>query len=241
MATPIVNRNVSIYVEAGQAQRAYDQLIRKEKELNEELAKTTNPKQMDALRDKINALQEPISRAAKKVSGELEPSLKDVQATVTRLRNELARMSESDAGYDQKVAQYRKATVELEAQRGKVGLLSAAWKSFWQEAKTVAVGVIVGNTLQSALQTVVGYVSGIVTGSAKVADELSDIEKTTGLTNAQVRELNKELGKIDTRTSRTELRQLASEAGKLGYETAPEVLKFVDAADKIRVALKEDL
>ncbi|MBE2229952.1 MAG: phage tail tape measure protein [Chitinophagaceae bacterium] len=241
MAKEIVNRNVSIYVEAGQAQRAYDQLIKKEKELNAELAETTNPKRMEALRNQINALQEPISRAAKKLSGELEPSLKDVQATVARLRNDLARMSESDAGYDQKVAQYRKATTELEAQRGKVGLLSAAWKSFWQEAKTVAVGVIVGNTLQAALQSVLGYVSGIVTGSAKIADELSDIEKTTGLTNTQVRELNKELGKIDTRTSRSELRKLAAEGGKLGFESAPEILKFVDAADKIRVALKEDL
>jgi TP901 family phage tail tape measure protein len=241
MAKDIVSRNVSIYVEAGQAQRAYDQLIKKEKELNAELAETTNPKRIESLRNQITALQEPISRAAKKVSGELEPSLKDVQATVARLRNDLARMSESDAGYDQKVAQYRKATVELEAQRGKVGLLSAAWKSFWQEAKTVAVGVIIGNTLQSALQTVLGYVTGIVTGSAKIADELSDIEKTTGLTNSQVRELNKELGKIDTRTSRADLRKLAAEAGKLGFESAPEILKFVDAADKIRVALKEDL
>lgn len=241
MAKEIVNRQVSIVIESGAAQRAYDQLIKKEKELNAELAKTTNPKQMEALRNQIAALQEPISRAAKKVSGELEPSLKDVQAAAARLRNELARMSESDAGYAEKVAMYRKANLELEQQRGKVGLLANAWKSFWQEAKTVAVGVIIGNTLQSALQTVMGYVTGIITGSAKIADELSDIEKTTGLTTDQVKELNRELGKIDTRTSRSDLRQLATEAGKLGYESAPEILKFVDAADKIRVALKEDL
>jgi TP901 family phage tail tape measure protein len=241
MATKIENRGVNLFIQTGDAQRAYDALTAKQKKFNDELATATNPKRIQVLKDELKKLEEPIDRAGKKMRGELDPSLKNMETTVARLRNELILMSKQDKDYDKKVAQYKQATAELEAQRGKVGLLSRAWKSFWQEAKTVAVGVIIGNTLQSALQTVMGYVSGIVTGSAKIADELADIEKTTGLSTNQVKELNKELGKIDTRTSRSDLRKLAEEAGKLGKETTPEIIKFVDAADKIRVALGKDL
>lgn len=241
MAREIVNRQVNIYIQSGEAQKAYDKLIAKEKTLNAELAKTTDPKKMAKLKEDLSKLVEPLDRAAKKISGELNPSLKDTAATVQKLKNQLSRMSDGDAGFDKMTQQLRQGNKELDQQRQKVGLISKAWKSFWSEAKTVAAGVIIGNTLQSALQTVLGYVTGIITGSAKIADEMSDIEKTTGLTTEEVRSLNKELGKIDTRTSRSELRKLAAEGGKLGFETSAELLKFVDAADKIKVALKEDL
>lgn len=241
MANQITNRTVNIYIESGQAQKALDALIKKETALKNELQEATNPKRIEHLKNELHKLEEPLERARKKVSGELSPSFKDVQKIVNDLGNRLRRMSEEDADYSTVLNQYRQANKELDAQRGKIGILSRAMKTFWQEAKTVAVGVIVGNTVQSALQTVLGYVTGIVTGSAKIADELSDIEKTTGLTGDQVKVVNKELSKIDTRTSREELRKLASEAGKLGEDSVEGVTKFVDQADKIRVALKEDL
>lgn len=237
----IVNRQVSIFIQSGDAQKVYDKLIAKQKAYNQELATATDPKRIDALKNKLAQLEEPISRAAKKLSGELSPSVKDVEATVRNLSNRLKRMSEQDADFSKVTQQYRQANKELEEQRGKVGLLSRAWRGFWQEARTVAVGVIIGNTIQSALQTVLGYVTGIVSGSAKIADELADIEKTTGLTAEEVKKINKELGKIDTRSSRSELRQLAVEAGKLGFESVQDVVKFVEAADKIRVALGDAL
>ncbi|MGN6476312.1 MAG: phage tail tape measure protein [Flavipsychrobacter sp.] len=239
MANQVVNRTVNVYIQSGQAQAVYDKLIAKQKELTDQLAK--NPKNAEAIRQQLERLEEPISRAAKKLSGELEPSLRDLQTVATKARNELSRMSESDPGFKERVASYVAANAAIEEQRGKVGLLSKAWKSFWTEAKTVAVGVVVGNTIQSALQTVLGYVTGIVTGSAKIADELADIEKTTGLTKDQVKEVSKELSKIDTRTSASDLRKLAEEAGKLGKDSVQDVVKFVDAADKIKVALGEDL
>lgn len=226
---------------AADAKNQLDALIRKENELKEAIRKASDPQNVKRLNDELKKLEEPIDRAKKKISGELEPSLKDTQSTATKLRNELSRMSENDPKFKERVGQYAQANKELEAQRGKVGLLSRAWKSFAQEVKTVAIGVIVGNTIQSALQTVLGYVSGIVTGSAKIADELSDIEKTTGLTKDEVQKVNSELSKIDTRTSSSQLRQLAVEAGKLGKDSVEDIVKFVKQADQIRVALGEDL
>jgi TP901 family phage tail tape measure protein len=236
----IVNRQLNIYIQSGDAQKAYDKLIAKEKTLNEEIAKTTDPKRIQKLKDELNKLVEPLDRAAKKVKGELEPSLKDTAATVGRLRNEISRMSESDADFHKINQQLRQGNVELEQQRSKVGLISKAWKSFWQEAKTVAAGVIIGNTIQAALQTVLGYVTGIVTGSAKISDELADIQRVTGLTSAEVKTINSELKKIDTRTSVSALRDIVLIAGKLGIEKE-NILGFAEAVDKLNVALGGEL
>lgn len=236
-----VNKTISIYIESGEAQKALDALLKKETNLKDALSKATDPALVKRLETELKKLEEPIDRARKKLSGELSPSLKDTEAAAAAVRREFRAMSEEDAGFEDKLRLFKASTKELEEQRVKMGFLQRAMKSFWQEAKTVAVGVVIGNTVESMLTTVMGYISGMVTGSAKIADELADIEKTTGLTGDQVRKLNSELSKIDTRSSNEELRKLAAEAGKLGAGSVEDVQKFVEAADKINVALGEDL
>lgn len=76
---------------------------------------------------------------------------------------------------------------------------------------------------------------------AEFDDRLADVMKTTGLTKDQVKELNGELKKIDTRTAQTDLLNLARVAGKLGITGQEEILGFVRAADQIVVALGEDM
>ena len=138
MASPIVNRTVNIYIQSGEAQKAFDRLIEKQKKLQEEIAK--NPANVEELRKKLAALEEPIDRAGRKLRGELEPSLRDLRTTATSLNNELSRMSESDEGFEERVQQLRQANTELDQQRAKVGLIRQTLNSFWKEAKTVAVG-----------------------------------------------------------------------------------------------------
>lgn len=76
---------------------------------------------------------------------------------------------------------------------------------------------------------------------AKMDDVYSDVMKTTGNTKEQVLELNEELKKMDTRTSRESLNLLARDAGKLGLQAKKDILDFVDAGNQINVALGEDL
>lgn len=76
---------------------------------------------------------------------------------------------------------------------------------------------------------------------AEFDDKLADVMKTTGLTKIEVKELNEELKKIDTRTAQLELLDLARVAGKLGITGKEEIIGFVRAADQIKVALTEDL
>lgn len=76
---------------------------------------------------------------------------------------------------------------------------------------------------------------------AEYDDKLADVMKTTGLAKEQSEELSETLSKIDTRTSQLELLGLARQAGKLGISAKEDVEAFVVAADKIGVALGEDL
>ena len=76
---------------------------------------------------------------------------------------------------------------------------------------------------------------------AKMEEAMADTRKYTGLADAAIRELNEDLKKMDTRTSREELNQLAGTAGRLGITSKADILEFVDAANQIKVALGDDL
>lgn len=70
---------------------------------------------------------------------------------------------------------------------------------------------------------------------------LANIAKTTKLTIEGARELSTELLNIDTRTSVSELQELATAAGRLGIEGQDNIVGFVTAADKAFVSLGDDL
>lgn len=80
-------------------------------------------------------------------------------------------------------------------------------------------------------------IRNLFTGSAKLADELANVQKATGLTGAEVRKLNTDLQKIDTRTSGAGLREIAVGLGQIGIE-ANKV--NVESIDKIVVALQDE-
>lgn len=76
---------------------------------------------------------------------------------------------------------------------------------------------------------------------ASMEDVMANTRKYTGQTDEQVRELNEDFKKMDTRSSREQLNELAGAAGRLGITSKEEIEEFVDAADKISVALGDDL
>lgn len=94
----------------------------------------------------------------------------------------------------------------------------------------------------------VASLTGVVLTARKCVDEYAEMEeaeakviKYTGMTKNEVKELNEEFKQMDTRTAREKLNALAGDAGRLGLKGKKDVLEFVDAADKINVALGEDL
>lgn len=76
---------------------------------------------------------------------------------------------------------------------------------------------------------------------ADMDQEMVNVQKYTGQTKQQVEEMNEDFKKMNTRTSREQLNELAGAAGRLGKTSKGDIEDFVDAADKINVALGDDL
>ena len=81
----------------------------------------------------------------------------------------------------------------------------------------------------------------VVSDFADMEEAMADTRKYTGLTDEAVRDLNEDLKRMDTRTPREQLNELAGAAGRLGKTSKKDILEFVEAADMISVALGDDL
>lgn len=94
----------------------------------------------------------------------------------------------------------------------------------------------------------IASLTGVALTARKCVDEFAEMKeaesqviKYTGMTTEEVAALNEEFKKMDTRTARTRLNELAGEAGRLGITGKKDVLEFVEAANMIDVSLGEDL
>lgn len=167
-------------------------------------------------------------------------SLKDLQAASRSLEAQIRKTN--DAAARSKMAeQYRNINKEVSKVRAEMKGVETGWQSFMKSTKSIAAGVVGGNLITAGIQQLFMFIPNLIQKNAELADSFANVRKTTGMTAEEVEKLNNGLKKIDTRTSRKELLSLATEAGKLGYSSVEDVKKFVEQADKINVALGEDL
>ena len=96
---------------------------------------------------------------------------------------------------------------------------------------------IVGGMAAMAGVTMAGKQA--VQAYADMDTALANTQKYTGMTREDVELLNEEFKKMDTRTSREGLNELAQAAGRLGKNTVEDVMGFVRAGDIIGVAMDE--
>lgn len=82
-------------------------------------------------------------------------------------------------------------------------------------------------------------VTGMVKGAGKLSDQLADIRAKTGMTTAEAKALNKELGQADTRTTTKDLRDIATVGGQLGV-AKQDVEGFTLSMDKLNVTLGDE-
>lgn len=83
--------------------------------------------------------------------------------------------------------------------------------------------------------------AGYVEQAAAMDDAMAQVEKRTGMSRDEVEKLNDAFKRMDTRTTREELNKMAYDAGKFGLSTAESVESFVRAADKIKLAVGDEL
>lgn len=107
-------------------------------------------------------------------------------------------------------------------------------------AKWAGVAVVI-QAVERALSALFGRMTASVSAYAELAEHTANVSKYTGLAAADVAELNEAFKRMDTRTSRAALNDLAADAGRLGITAKKDILDFVSAADQINVALGADL
>lgn len=76
---------------------------------------------------------------------------------------------------------------------------------------------------------------------ADMEESMANVRKYTGQTDEEVHQMNEDFKRMDTRTAREQLNELAGSAGRLGITSKDMIEEFVDGADKINVALGDDL
>ena len=164
-------------------------------------------------------------------------TLKQLEAEARKLNAELRQLNVNSKEFGEKEREFQKVNGRLKDLRGEINQTGGAFSKLADQA----------NKYQQVLQMItvglIGFgaaVVGIIKGNAKLEDSLADIRKTTKLTVDEVKKLNTELGKIDTRTSRSDLREMAVVAGQLGI-AQKDILPFVDSIDKLNVALGAEI
>lgn len=186
-------------------------------------------------------------------------TLRTSQEQVNRTFNNLSSASYKELSVVMK-------TVQKQLRSGAVERNSEEWKKLQQKLKEVkremnAINsesrettsfwsrfVNVLNTNWGAVSQIIAAYAGLSMTIRKCAQAYADMEesmanvrKYTGQTDEEVHRMNEDFKRMDTRTAREQLNELAGSAGRLGITSKDMIEEFVDGADKINVALGDDL
>lgn len=165
-----------------------------------------------------------------------EASLKNVEQVTRTLERELKGLTIGTEAWNAKMRQLSENKKYLQDIRQEMNGVSGAFGKM--KAELGKVGMLAAGYL--GFDFVTSQFQSLIAGNAKLSDSLADIRRVTGLTEAGVMDLDASLGRLDTRTSKGGLRDIAVIAGKLGV-AKNDILGFVEATDKLVVALGDEL
>jgi len=170
-------------------------------------------------------------------------SAKEIEDSYRKVRAELKNLREEDNPqlYAEKRRQVEALKRAWDESREAISGNTKAVKGFKASMLDIAKGVFAGNIYTRGFDLLTKGLSGFISKNSELSDVMAGVQKTTGLTGEAVDRLNQKFKKFDTRTANTELLNLAQVAGKLGITAEKDVEGFVRAADRIGVALGEDL
>lgn len=186
--------------------------------------------ELEQLQKRYDAIYEKIGLTGLSLK-ELRKRQQDLNAVIRQLPGDSPLLSK-----------YQKQLAEV---NGRISELSGKAKQTGISLSKMAEGV---NKYFGMITVAIAGITGLSMAFRKMSEDYAhmddvaaDVRKTTNLTTEEVKDLNEEFKKMDTRTSRESLNNLARDAGKLGIEGKKNILDFVDAGNQINVALGEDL
>ena len=165
-------------------------------------------------------------------------NVRDLEYSIKIVNEQLREMPRGTREFDRMQEKAKLLRTELERVRFE-GAAQQGWLSrtadFFNKIQGAAIAGI------SAITGLTFTIRKCVNSFAEMDQEMENVRKYTGQTSEEVHEMTEEFKKMDTRTPREKLNQLAGDAGRLGIQGKDAIMEFVDAADKINVALGDDL
>lgn len=217
-----------------------------EKELNQ---LTVGTQAWNAKLQQLNAAKKTLADVETSVKGVdnairkgANLSLEDMRHNVQVLEKELTTLATKTDAWKKKVLELQAAKKVLADIELQVKDTRTTWQRFKDDFKQfgmIASANIVGEVISMLVMAVWQFVGKIMENAAKISDQLTAIEKTAQMTTAEVKEFNKQLSNIDTRTTTSDLREMARVGGQFGI-AKDELLGFVKAVDKINIALNDE-
>ena len=165
-------------------------------------------------------------------------SIRDLEYSIKALNQQMQGMQRGTEQFKQMELKAKQLKAELQAVRAE-GVAQEFWikrsADWFNRMQGLALGAV------AAISGITFTVKKCVDEYAKMDDEMTNVRKYTGQAAEEVERMNEDFKKMDTRTPRQKLNQLAEDAGRLGITSTAAVEEFVDGADKINVALGDDL
>lgn len=165
-------------------------------------------------------------------------SVRDLEYSIKAINAQMRNLDRGSKEFKVMSEQARKLKTELQAVRAE-GAAQQSWinrtADWFNRMQTVALGAV------AAITGITMTVHKCIDEYAQMDDEMTNVRKYTGQTADEVERMNEDFKKMDTRTPRQKLNQLAEDAGRLGITSTAAIEEFVDGADKINVALGDDL
>ena len=185
---------------------------------------------LDQVGQKIAALRQEMG-----VSG---MTMKQMKSYARELNAELENVTKGTKRYDELNNKLREVNGSMAARRSDAKVSTEAFNPLKSMAGMGAMGGLFAAG-SMAVSGVSKLVENAFPATLKLSDELADIQKTTGMTKMEVKDLNSELRKVDTRSTTEELRKIAAIGGQLDV-AKEEVEDFTKATDKLNVALGDE-
>jgi TP901 family phage tail tape measure protein len=175
----------------------------------------------------------------------IDNSVPAIQKKIRELTRDVKKMTIGTEEYNKTVKSISELNSILAEHKRAIRGVAEESKSLGQRLSSVADFF---NKWYYSLQTGLDALGGVTTtirqcvkDFADMEEAMADVRKYTGQTAEQVHEMNEDFKRMDTRTSREQLNALAGAAGRLGITNQKMIEEFVDGADKINVALGDDL
>lgn len=165
-------------------------------------------------------------------------SIRDLEYSIKAINQQMKGMQRGTEQFKQMELKATQLRAELQAVRAE-GVAQESWikcsADWFNRMQGLALGAV------AAISGITFTVKKCVEEYAKMDDEMTNVRKYTGQAAEEVERMNEDFKKMDTRTPRQKLNQLAEDAGRLGITSTAAVEEFVDGADKNNVALGDDL